>query len=273
MIQLPMLKKLEEVVTQCGQLVCRLSEDARSGAQGKDEQLGQHFSTRADRESQALGLKLFAQYFPGEVVIAEEQDNAGVPKDCIVLDPLDGTTNFFNDIVDYGVTACALRDGRPVAAATYFASNQSVLSAARGEGCFEIKDGKRRKIENISWHGQLDKTQIGTDIGSWTHRAGTFETVLRPLSERFNILSSMSAIEGGRRVLLGQLGAYYSIGIAKIWDAAAMCLAIEEAGGVVRAPNGLPMRWDSLRCDWVVAINQELADNVLQYTRAWTKVR
>lgn len=268
-----MLKNLETIVAQCGELVRRLGEDSRSGAEDKDEQLGQHFSTRADRESQALGLNLFAKYFPGEVVIAEEQDNAGVPKECIVFDPLDGTTNFFNGICDYGVTACVLRDGKPVAAATYFASNQSVISVARGEGCFEVKAGNRRKVENIQWHGQLDKTQVGTDIGSWTHKAGTFDSVLRPLSERFNVLSAMSAIEGGRRVLFGQLGAYYNIGIAKIWDAAAMCLAIEEAGGAVCAPDGLPMRWESLRCDWVAAINQELMDKVLPYTRAWAKSR
>ena len=266
-------EKLEKIVTQCGELVRRLGEDSSSGAEDKDEQLGQHFSTRADRESQALGLDLFTKYFPGEIVIAEEQDSAGVPKNCIIFDPLDGTTNFFNGICDYGVTACILRDGKPVAAATYFASNQSVVSAARGEGCFEIKNGKRRKIESIPWHGKLDKTQIGTDVGSWTHKAETFEIVLMPLSERFNILSSMSAIEGGRRVLLGQLGAYYNIGIAKIWDAAAMCLAIEEAGGAVCAPNGLPMRWESLRCDWVTAINQEIADKVLEHTRLWAKSR
>jgi fructose-1,6-bisphosphatase/inositol monophosphatase family enzyme len=90
-----------------------------------------------------------------------------------------------------------------------------------------------------------------------------------PLSKNFNILSSMSSVEGARRVLCGNLGAYINFGIAKIWDAAAMCLAIEEAGGVACSPSGGPIEWGSINCDWIVAGNQLLADRIIEHSRNW----
>ena len=77
----------------------------------------------------------------------------------------------------------------------------------------------------------------------------------------------MSAVEGSRRVLFGNTGAYYNIGIAKIWDVAAMSLAVSEAGGVVCDPQGHPMKWNTIRCDWIVAANQQLADIIVSHSQ------
>lgn len=264
-----MIDELEHIVVECGHLVIGMQGGSDIEAQDKDEPLGNHFSTRADRASLAHGLKRFAEVFPGETIIAEEQENLYVPKDCIVFDPLDGTTNFYNGLPDFGVTACVIRDHVTTCGATYFASSGLVVSAVRGEGCFEVRDGVRTRITNISWHRQLDKTIMGTDVGSWVHTKDTFEKVLKPLSKRFCVLSSMCAVMEISRVLFGHIGAYYNIGSAKIWDAAAMTLAVEEAGGVVCAPDGASLRWNTLSCDWIVAANSTLADIVVGYTKSF----
>lgn len=264
------IEVLEEVVLTCGELVASMQEQERGNllAQDKHEQLGQHFSTVADRESLRRGLSILRRSLPHEEIVAEEQKNAArVPPGCTVFDPLDGTTNFFNGSDDYGVTICTLRRGQPAYGATYFPALKMLISAVRGRGCFIGGFGHGERLTKIPWHGRLDKTQIGTDVGSWAHSSGSFESVLKPLSRRFNILSAVSAIEGGRRVLLGQTAAYYSLGIAKIWDAAAMALAVEEAGGVAVSPSGKPLRWGSLEFSWVLAINPKLAKVVLQHTQ------
>lgn len=264
-----MIDILEHVAIKCGQLVMAVRNEPMH-PRGKDEQLGQHFSNAADRMSQELALSLLDMLAPGEEVIAEEQLNKKeIPRNCIVVDPLDGSTNYFNGRDKFGVTLCTLRDHVPVYGATYFPVSKTLISTVRDEGCFIQGFGGGMKINRIPWHGHIDKIQIGTDIGSWTHTHGTFDLVLTPLARRFNILSSMAATDGGLEVLLGQTGAYYNLGIAKIWDAAAMALAIEEAGGIVCAPDGSPLRWDSIDCDWVFAGNQKLADLVLEFTRQW----
>lgn len=264
-----MIEVLEQVVTQCGDLVLSL-RGQKMEARDKDEQLGQHFSTRADRQSQELGLSILTDGCPGVAVIAEETEGEHkIPEDCIVFDPLDGTTNYFNGSDDFGVTVCMLRDWVPLCGATYFPVARVLVSAVRGKGCYVGGFRSGRRVRAIHWHGRLDKTQLGTDVGSWTITQGTFDLILRPLAERFNLLSSMAAVEGGRRVLFGQCGGYYNFGIAKIWDAAAMALAVTEAGGVVCDPWGNPLSWRSVSCDWVFAANQTLADVVLDHSRNW----
>lgn len=263
------VRALEHVVITCGILVLDYRTE-KMETNTKDEQLGQHFSTKADCESLEAGTLIIKDFVPNEVIIAEEQKNTGnVPLDCTVFDPLDGTTNYFNGRDQFSVTACTLRGGVPMYGATYFPATKVLVSAVRGKGCYIGGFERGRKINRIHWHGELDKTQIGTDIGSWTHTHGTFDLVLTPLARRFNILSSMAATDGGLEVLLGQIGAYYNLGIAKIWDAAAMALAIEEAGGIVCAPDGSPIRWNSIECDWIFAGNRQLAGLVLEFTRHW----
>lgn len=268
-----MIDTLERVVTDCGRLLLRLRDAGDFQVEDKEEQLGQHFSLKADRESLGLGRSILKGAFPGEVLIAEEQENPKIPLDCVVFDPQDGTANVFNGLDEFGVAIAVLRGGRPQCGATYFPVRDLLISAEQDKGCYVSRHGGVKRKHYIRWHGRLDKTQLGTDIGSWTHRSGWFDSVLRPLSERFNFLSAMAAIEGQRRVLFGHTGAYFNLGIAKIWDAAAMCLAIEEAGGVVCAPDGSPLIFNSIECNWVTAVNQELADIVLNETRNWRDAR
>ncbi|MBI2048700.1 MAG: hypothetical protein HYT30_02125 [Parcubacteria group bacterium] len=265
-----MIKTLERIASECGDLVLSLRNKAME-TEDKDEQLGAHFSTRADRQSQELGLKIFRQEQVGELVIAEENENEeSIPPDCTVFDPLDGTTIFYNGLDDFSVSLCTLRDGRPTYAATYFPVTNMLISAVLGEGCYigGFKQGKR--VTSIGWHGALDKTIVGTDVGSWVVRQGTLDLLLRPLASKFNIVSHISATAGAREVLLGQVGVFYNFGIAKIWDAAAMALSIEEAGGIVCDPRGEEIQWNAINCDWIVAGNQNLADIVLEHSRNWS---
>ncbi len=167
------------------------------------------------------------------------------------------------------MTVCTLRNAQPMYAATYFPATDTLISAEKGKGCFVGNPERRSLLSYIPWHGNLDKTQIATDVGSWTLRHDTFDQILRPLAEHFNILSSMSAVESGRKVLYGEVGVYYNLGIAKIWDAAAMALCIQEAGGFVCDHQGNPMKWDKIPCDWIMAGSQSLANIVIQKTKNW----
>ena len=168
---------LERTATECGDLVRSLRSQAME-ANDKDEQLGAHFSTRADHQSQEHGLRILQEAFPNEIIVAEESEHGtDVPPDCIVFDPLDGTTNFFNGLDDYGVTLCMFRGGGPVSSATYFPQRQMLISAVRGEGCYVGGFNWGNRLASIPWHGMLDKAQIGTDIGSWTSRSDTFQSI------------------------------------------------------------------------------------------------
>lgn len=260
---------LEEVVTRCGKLVQSLHKGAMDEAD-KEEQLGAHFSTCADRQSQELGIQILRGASLDTAIIAEEQQNElSIPRNCVVFDPLDGTTNYFNGSDIYGVTACTFGAGLPVMAATYFPARDQLISAVYSHGCYIGGFERGRRIVNIPWHGKVDKAMIGTDIGPWAETHGTFDTILRPLAKRFTIKSEMAAVEGMRSVLLGHTATYFNLGVAKIWDCAAMALCIEEAGGIVCNPYGNPLSWDKIDCDWIAAGSREMADVILEHSRNW----
>jgi len=253
------IETLERAVRACGDLLLKIREKGLR-TEDKDEQLGAHFSTQGDTLSQARGIEILREKFPDEIVIAEEQENATkIPPNCTVFDPLDGTIAYYNGCREFGVTFCTLRRGQPVAGVMYFPVDQMVISAVRSNGCFI--NGKK---VTIRWDRPVDKTMVGTDVGPWT-----VHEILQPLSKSFCMRSIMAGIYGARAVLLGETGMYFNLNIAKIWDAAAGVLAVEEAGGVACAPDGSPLRWDAIPMDWVLAANRELAEHVLLHTKRW----
>lgn len=268
---------LQEIVQDCGQLVFGVGKKGDRAPEEKgDDQFGQHYSTIADRKSLERCRELLDHHKCKIPLVAEEQENQPkLPDPCLVFDPVDGTNNFFNwrmklGLAAFGVTMCYIANGKPQASATFFPAEGLLITAQRGKGCYRgaLETGKR--IQAIQWHGHIDKAQIGFDVGPWTHAQHTFDTVLKPISEHYNILSVMCAIMGGRLVLAGQFVAYVNLGIAKVWDGAAMALAIEEAGGFVCDQHGKPMVWDKVPTDLVMAISQAVAEKtVLEYTRKW----
>lgn len=254
-----MLTLLRSVALRCGEL---LRETRQRGltTTDKEETLGAHFATDGDINSQALGIRTIRERYPDEPIIAEEQPNKkSLPKDCTIFDPCDGTTNYFNGSPDYGVTLCTLRDGRPQWGVIYFPESDVLITAERGDGCF--LNGRRFQLQ---WGRPLDKTILGTDVGPWT-----VHSVLRRLAKQHCIHSKMAAIAGARDVLLGMTGAYWNINAAKVWDAAAGVLAVEEAGGVASDTWGKPLKWNSLQQDWIVAATPELLKVVVSATKTW----
>src|SRR3989344_2331255 len=244
------LELLETAARECGALLLKLRQEGLR-ATDKDDVKGAHFATQGDTESQALGIRLIHEAFPGEVIIAEEQENVkDVPADCTVFDPVDGTTNYYNGSDFFGVTLCTLRDGQPQWGVLYYPTDGLMIAAERGKGCFV--NGKSWKLP--AWNRPLDKVMLGGDIGPWTDHA-----VLQSIAERFTFHSLLASVWGARELLLGVTGTYVSLDAAKIWDAAAGVLAVQEAGGVALDPHGSPLAWNRLPMDWILAANDELA--------------
>jgi len=255
-----MLETLKRAAQECGDLALELRNEGLT-TEDKDDTRGAHFSTQADNLGQDRGIEIVKSEFPNEIIVAEEQDNDSiVPPDCTVFDPIDGTTAFYNGCDEFGVTLCTLRDGRPKFGVIYFPVDKMMITVEQGVGCFI--NGKRIQL---NWDRPVDKTMVGTDVGPWT-----VHKVLRGITEDgFAVRSLMAAVYGFRAVLLKETGMYYNLNVAKIWDIAAGALAIDEAGGVVYAPDGSPLTWESIPMDWVVAVNDELAEYVLKHTREW----
>lgn len=229
-------------------------------ATDKDDVRGSHFVTEADIKSQALAMEIIQRDWPEEIIVAEEQDYAeAVPPDCTVMDPIDGTTLYFNGGEEFGVTLCTFRAGQPVMGVINIPARDILLTCEKGNGVW--LNGKQ--LPEFAWQRPIDKTMLGMDIGPWT----VFEIVQRILQDGFTLRSALAAVYSAYEIIIGHTGAYVHPAGAKIWDAAAGSLMVQELGGVVTDLQGKPLVWNQVHMSWVWAANQELAEAVLKHTR------
>lgn len=256
------VETLEQAARECGGLILQVRAKGLSAEDKADAPQGSHFVTEADTQSQALGIEIIHREFPDEVMVAEEQEHtAGIPADCTVFDPVDGTTLFYNGGREFGVTLCTLRDGKPVQGVMYFPTDNLMFRCERGTGVWM----NNTQLPSLKWDRPLDKTMLGTDLGPWT-----VQSVIQGINaDKFVVRSILVGIYGARAMLLRETGAYWSLNAGSIWDIAAGSLMIEELGGLALDPWGKPLTWDHLAADVVWAANQELAEVVLKHTRQW----
>jgi myo-inositol-1(or 4)-monophosphatase len=142
-----------------------------------------------------------------------------------VIDPLDGTVNYFYGLPGWNVSIAAKdRDGSVVGVVTAPTIN-STWWATRGGGAFF--NGKKIKVnEPIA----LDRAFIGTGFQyDVSHRLRQIENVGRMLPLIRDIRRNGAAAVDICHVAMGALDAYYEDGL-KEWDWAAASLVATEAG-------------------------------------------
>jgi len=94
------------------------------------------FVTNADKASEQLIISTVKEHFPDEDFLGEEggeQDAGG--KGRWVIDPIDGTTNFFRDVPDWVISiAWEVERNHPLVGVVYVVSQHELFSAMQGDG-------------------------------------------------------------------------------------------------------------------------------------------
>jgi myo-inositol-1(or 4)-monophosphatase len=169
--------------------------------------------------------------FPNDHILSEERDTS-YPADgraTWVVDPLDGTTNFNQGVVYWGVSITRVVGGWPEVAALNFPLVNELYAAQVGKGA--TLNGKTLQVSDSD---PLNVSFFTTD--SRLHRKYRSEIRIKP-----RILGSaaynMCAVARGVSVIGFE-------SIPKIWDIAASWLVLTEAGGTCIAlkDNLFPMR-------------------------------
>jgi len=182
-----------------------------------------------DEQAQELISKLLLEEFPSHALYGEE----GIVGDqsCDhqwIVDPLDGTVNYFYGIPHF-CTSIALRlDNQIVVGVIYDPIREEMWTGQKDE----VSKLNRRPI-HVSKRAELAEAVISIGL------AKTGETI----NKNFPLLQQMihrvrkcrvlgSAALDLAYVACGRLDAYIETGIS-LWDIAAGCLLVESAGGTV----------------------------------------
>ena len=180
-----------------------------------------------DRRAEEAIIAVLRERFPEHAILSEECGRVGGDSEYLwIVDPLDGTYNYFRGIPLW-CTSIALRKGDEyLVGVIYDPVRDELFRAEKGRGAFLDE----RPIR-ISRTAELSASVINFGLG---HKGGSIRATMRAVSQL--------ALKIGRTRQLGSAAihlAYVASGRAegflqfgiKLWDLAAGVALIREAGG------------------------------------------
>jgi myo-inositol-1(or 4)-monophosphatase len=192
------------------------------------------FATQMDKSSEKLIVERILAARPDDGIIGEEgsaiESKSGV---TWVIDPLDGTVNYFYGIPGWNI-CIAVKDNEGVQVGVVNAPTiNSFWSATRGGGA--THNGKKISCNDPV---ELDRALVGTGFAYELARRYEQAEMLSKLIPKIRDIRRLGAAGVDLCfVAMGKLDAFYEYGLNE-WDLAAGGLILEEAGGVVTGRNG-----------------------------------
>ncbi|MGD8783774.1 MAG: inositol monophosphatase family protein [Thioalkalispiraceae bacterium] len=191
--------------------------------------------------------------FLGEEMAKQEQLQllSQTDKGLWVVDPIDGTTNFSLGIPFYAVSVALIQDNQVQLGVVYDPARDECFNAIRGQGAF-LNGKSLDLIESVA----VDKITVAEVDFKRLSPELTSKIVSHPPYKSQRSFGSVALdwcwLAAGR-------GDVYLHGRQNLWDFAAGCLILEEAGGISSTLNGEPVFNGSLEPrSAVIAINQQL---------------
>ena len=191
--------------------------------------------SNGDIEVNKFITKKISEITPDVPIISEEtsdnRDNAQL-KDFWLVDPIDGTYDYINDLEEFTINAGLIINNKPVAGLIYAPAKKRMFYSYGDENAYELSDGKtinlsnksiekNRPIKFISYSNKLkpEIQKIYQDIG---------------VSENVKMKSSLKFCV----VAAGEYDGYVAEPRAYEWDIAAGHAILVSSGGTITDFNG-----------------------------------
>lgn len=219
-------------------------------------QTGQHdVKLEVDVLSERVILEAIRGAFPDHSILAEESGAAGSAGEYQwIIDPLDGTVNYFYGLPYYCTSVACFRLeksaaneggieslGRPVVGVVYAPPTDDLFVGRGGRGATlneePIKAGDVTELSDAILCMGFGKTDVlGRHMAS---AAGL-------LADRVRKLRCLGAAAFDlSNVACGRLSGFFEKGL-RTWDIAAASVILREAGGKIQAEEYEPTRWRTL---------------------------
>jgi len=236
---------LREVCIEAARQAGRHALDQRHRRGDVHQRFAHDIKLKLDHECQETAMRVILGHFPGDSVLGEEWTTArGGDAPEWIVDPIDGTVNFFHGLSWWCSSVAVRHRGRVVAGAVY-APEVDQLFDAMADGPARL-NGETIRIE--SRVGLADALVITGSEKELEPGALPLATAQRfaPHVQKIRILGAAAIdicqVASGAADLFVQHGLY-------LWDVAAAALIVERAGGVVDIePTRQEGRYSCLAC-------------------------
>lgn len=186
--------------------------------------------TQHDVYIQNCLVKSIIGNYPGHGIIAEEENlwvNADINNYTWLIDPIDGTVNYYRFGKDYAISLALYQNGEPVFGMVYDVEKDMMYSSIREEGAFVNQspfkpyllrqDSLNKAVVAVSLRTMCDLTRAGIDI---------MELLSGVQAHRYLGCSSLELC----MVAKGDYDLFISTNVYH-WDIAAARIFLEKCGG------------------------------------------
>jgi myo-inositol-1(or 4)-monophosphatase len=222
---MPTLKKIiHEACEQSGRIIRANINKKKSVKYKSDIDL----LTATDKKVEETIIKLIKKNFPEHDILAEESGTAGQRSAFKwIIDPIDGTTNFYHTFPQVSTSIAVERDGIVIAGAVYDPMRDELFYAEKGKGA-RMNGKKIRVSETKKLGGSLLVTGFPYDRRKKAdYYLGFFKAFMM---KTHGIRRLGSAAMDYCYVACGRFDGYWEFKL-KPWDVAAGSLILKEAGG------------------------------------------
>jgi myo-inositol-1(or 4)-monophosphatase len=191
--------------------------------------------TSADRAAEDAILSRLHAAYPEHAVLAEESGmHAGQSDGIWYIDPLDGTINYASHL-PFWCVSLAVQAGGARLGMVYAPLLDELFAVTAGVSV--SLNGQSIAMRHVPVDDALVYTHIGRD-GPHQTEALTICTFLAPRIRRLRMMGSLALALA--YVAAGRLDGVLQVG-AHAWDFMAGAYLVQEAGGIVTAPDGAPI--------------------------------
>ncbi|MCX6112248.1 MAG: inositol monophosphatase family protein [Proteobacteria bacterium] len=190
--------------------------------------------TTADTESENVISDFLIKKTPDFSILAEESGLSERGKNRWIIDPLDGTTNFFHGFPNFSISIALELDGKIIAGVIHNPITEEMYHCSKGSGAF-----RNNKSIHVSKTKELINSMLGTGFSYQRGRSldGSLELFRRFTELTHGIRRPGSAALDFCYVACGMYDGFYEKDLNP-WDVAAGYLLVEEAGGKVTSFKG-----------------------------------
>jgi myo-inositol-1(or 4)-monophosphatase len=252
-----MLEQLKEIIKQAGEIF-------KEGYYSKKDithKGTKDLVTQYDIAVEKFLKEKFSVAFPDYNIIAEESDNTKIEfNNSIIIDPIDGTTNFVNKVPHCAISVGVFKEKKPYIGIVYNPILNELFSAEVEKGAY----CNGEKIE-VSLEDDFQLSLIGTGFPyTSSHNKDDLDFVMdnlqRILPKCQDIRRFGSASVDLCMVANGVYEGYYEINL-HAWDVAAGMIILHEAGGKVTNHFGKEFDMFNDRC--IVATNSKIHETLV----------
>ncbi|CAM5784461.1 inositol monophosphatase family protein [Brevibacillus borstelensis] len=221
--------------------------------------------TAVDKEVEKHVIDAILRQYPEHGILGEERTFTGDPGEydtLWVIDPIDGTTNFVHQQINFAVSIAVYHKGEGLIGVVYDPSRDEMFHAVKGQGAY--LNGQRLRLEKTV---SLEEALLCTSV-FWNKQAEQMgiDLIVKKLAGKVRGMRLLgSAALEMAYVAAGRLDGYVSLSL-NAWDFGAGRILVEEAGGKVTTMDGKPLPFD--RKSSVMACNTTFYEELQHYIQS-----